>query len=89
MSETNDIQMFPSRPYKIVGLVKFATSREDFEKLAKGLIEKVKAEPEKFSLSFDQILVLGRVSGHDIFEVRFIKFEDEQTVLQTDNGNPG
>lgn len=79
------------RPHKVVGLVKFMTTKEEFKKLAARLISEVAQDPTKMVIDFDQIIVLGTVEGRDVFEIRFVKFidDEQQQVRQIDNGDPG
>lgn len=73
---------------RTVALIKF-TSREDFDKCTTPehlrFLKNLKAP-----MDYDQILVFGTVSGHEILEIRFIKYySNEQTVCKVDNGDPG
>lgn len=61
-------------PHKVVGVVKFATDKETFKKVAMDYIHRIIEHGAKVPFAYDKILVIGTVNGKDIFEIRFIKF---------------
>lgn len=75
-----------SRPHKVTGLIQFSTTKDEFLKLAGRFISDVKTNPDRqYPIEFDKIVVLGTVGGQDIFQIRFIKFTDnEQPNIKDD-----
>lgn len=78
-----------NRPHDIVGLIQF-TDKQEFVDISKKIIPALVKNREKYPVEWDMIVAIGTVGEMDILQIRLIKFkEDEQTILQTDNGNSG
>lgn len=72
--------------YDVMALIKFDTTREEFFQCIRDKIAGI--ADKKMPFEYDKILIVGTVNGEILNEIRFIKFKkNEQTVLQTDNGN--
>lgn len=63
---------------KTVALIKF-TDRADFNRcVTADFLKKMVEDKEKSPVDWDQIFVLGNVSGTEVLEVRFVKFKKNE-----------
>lgn len=73
------MKMFKTKPeippHKIMGLVKFGTTKKEFLQLSANFIKKMVEDKTIMPFQWDQIQVVGTVDGEDILELRFIKFD--------------
>lgn len=66
------------KPHTITGLIKFTTTHDEFTRLSDALLKEIARNPKRLKIDFDQIVVIGTVAGENIFEIRFIKFLDDE-----------
>lgn len=62
------------KPFDVVGVIQFVTSREEFYKLVRKFIDQSKDKEMKF----DKMLVFGEFKGVSYYRIILIKYKQEE-----------